>query len=250
MVFIIRNTFAPISRCNMYFESTVNFQLKGTMMREIKACIFDLDGVIVDTAKYHYLAWRRLAEMLGFEFTEKDNERLKGVSRTRSLEILLEVGGVSATPEQKEKWAHEKNEWYVEYITKMGTDEILPGVIPFLTQLRQNGIKTAIGSASKNANLILTRLGLLSYFDAIIDGTKVSAAKPDPEVFVTASLALGVDTEHSVVFEDAEAGVEAAKAGGMFAIGVGHVNMLPKADVVIGGLADLDYEKFLILLNK
>lgn len=219
-------------------------------MREIKACIFDLDGVIVDTAKYHYLAWRRLAEMLGFEFTEKDNERLKGVSRVRSLEILLEVGGMTATTEQKEKWAHDKNEWYVDYITKMGADEILPGVVPFLAELRQNGIKTAIGSASKNANLILNRLGLMDKFDAIIDGNKVSSAKPDPEVFVTAATALGVSPENSVVFEDAEAGIEAAKAGGMFAIGVGSELVLAKADVVIEGIADLNYEKFMCLLNK
>jgi beta-phosphoglucomutase len=219
-------------------------------MREIKACIFDLDGVIVDTAKYHYLAWRRLAEMLGFEFTEKDNERLKGVSRVRSLEILLEVGKKTATAEQKEKWARDKNEWYVDYITKMGAEEILPGVVPFLAELRQNGVKTAIGSASKNANLILTCLGLMDKFDTIIDGNKVSSAKPDPEVFVAAATALGVSPENSVVFEDAEAGIEAAKAGGMFAIGVGSEQVLAKADVVIGGLADLSYKKFLCLLNK
>ncbi|WP_320053468.1 beta-phosphoglucomutase [uncultured Acetobacteroides sp.] len=219
-------------------------------MREIKACIFDLDGVIVDTAKYHYLAWKRLAEMLGFEFTQKDNERLKGVSRVRSLEILLEVGGVTATPEQKEVWAHDKNEWYVDYITKMGADEILPGVVSFLAELRQHGVKTAIGSASKNANLILTRLGLMDNFDVIIDGNKVSSAKPDPEVFFAAVTALGVSPEHSVVFEDAEAGIEAAKAGGMFAIGIGSEQVLAKADVVIGGLSDLNYEKFMCLLNK
>ena len=219
-------------------------------MREIKACIFDLDGVIVDTAKYHYLAWRRLAEMLGFEFTEKDNERLKCVSRVRSLEILLEVGGITATQEQKEQWAREKNEWYVEYITKMGTDEILPGVTTFLSELRANGIKTAIGSASKNAVLILDRLGLTCYFDAIIDGTKVSAAKPDPEVFVTAAGALDTPTSQCVVFEDAEAGIEAAKKGGMFAIGIGDCSTLADADVVIGGIAEINYEKFLSLLNK
>lgn len=220
------------------------------MMREIKACIFDLDGVIVDTAKYHYLAWKRLAGMLGFEFTEKDNERLKGVSRVRSLEILLEIGGVNASSEQKESWAHDKNEWYVEYITKMGKEEILPGVESFLDELRKNGVKTAIGSASKNANLILTRLGLIDCFDAIIDGTKVSAAKPDPEVFVAAASALGVDPSQCVVFEDAEAGIEAAKAGEMFAIGIGSSDVLVNADVVIGGIADINYEKFLCLLNK
>lgn len=219
-------------------------------MKDIKACIFDLDGVIVDTAKYHYLAWRRLAEMLGFEFTEKDNERLKGVSRMRSLEILLEVGGKSATPEQMEKWAKEKNEWYVDYITKMGAEEILPGVVPFLEQLRAHSIKIALGSASKNAMLILDRLGLTSYFDAIVDGTKVSAAKPDPEVFLVAAKSLNTPADCCVVFEDAEAGIEAAKKGGMFAIGIGNPDVLKDADVVVSGIAQLDYDKFLKLTNK
>lgn len=218
-------------------------------MKDVKACIFDLDGVIVDTAKYHYLAWRRLAEMLGFEFTEKDNERLKGVSRVRSLEILLEVGGKAATDKQKEEWARMKNEWYVDYITKMGADEILPGVVSFLTQIREKGIKTALGSASKNADLILGRLGLKEYFDAIVDGTKVSAAKPDPEVFVVGAQLLSVDPSECVVFEDAEAGIEAAKAGGMFAVGIGSADVLKDADIVVSGLSVLDYEKFMNLLN-
>lgn len=219
-------------------------------MEQIKACIFDLDGVIVDTAKYHYLAWRRLAEMLGFEFTEKDNERLKGVSRMRSLEILLEVGKQTASLEQMEEWARMKNEWYVDYITKMGADEILPGVVSFLTQLREQGIKTALGSASKNADLILNRLGLKDLFDAIVDGTKVSAAKPDPEVFIVGANLLGVKASQCVVFEDAEAGVEAAKAGGMFAIGIGNAATLKDADVVVNGLHELSYDKFIKLLNK
>lgn len=219
-------------------------------MEQIKACIFDLDGVIVDTAKYHYLAWRRLAEMLGFEFTEKDNERLKGVSRMRSLEILLEVGKQTASLEQMEEWARMKNEWYVDYITKMGADEILPGVVSFLTQLREQGIKTALGSASKNADLILNRLGLKDLFDAIVDGTKVSAAKPDPEVFIVGANLLGVKASQCVVFEDAEAGVEAVKAGGMFAIGIGNAATLKDADVVVNGLYELSYDKFIKLLNK
>jgi beta-phosphoglucomutase len=218
-------------------------------MKDVKACIFDLDGVIVDTAKYHYLAWRRLAEMLGFEFTEKDNERLKGVSRMRSLEILLEVGGKSASNEEMDTWARMKNEWYVEYITKMGKEEILPGVVSFLSQIREKGIKTALGSASKNADLILDRLELKSLFDVVVDGTKVSAAKPDPEVFITGAQMLGIAPEDCVVFEDAEAGIEAAKAGNMFAVGIGNQEMLKDADVVVEGLSVLDYNKFVSLLN-
>ncbi|SKA81514.1 beta-phosphoglucomutase [Caloramator quimbayensis] len=201
----------------------------------VKGCIFDLDGVIVDTAKYHYLAWKRLAEELGFEFTIKDNERLKGVSRMKSLEILLEVGGLKFDDETKIKLAEKKNNWYVEYISKIDKSEILTGVEKFLISLRENGIKTALGSASKNAMIILNNLGIEKYFDAIIDGNKVKKAKPDPEVFLLAAKELNIDPKECVVFEDAEAGIEAAKNAGMYAIGVGSSDKLHDADKVILG---------------
>lgn len=204
-------------------------------MTEIKACLFDLDGVIVDTAKYHYLAWKRLAQELGFDFTEEDNERLKGVSRMASLEILLSIGQVFATEEEKAAMAEKKNKWYVDYITKLKEDEILPGVKEFLTLLRDNGIKVALGSASKNSMLILENLKLLPYFDAIIDGNKVSKAKPDPEVFLLGAKELRVKAEDCVVFEDAEAGIEAAKSANMKAIGIGSIEVLNKADKVVSG---------------
>lgn len=215
-------------------------------MSQIKACLFDLDGVIVDTAKYHYLAWKRLADNLGFEFTEENNELLKGVSRTRSLEILLEIGKYEATEEEKLKMASEKNEWYVEYIKKLKEDEILPGVKEFLIELRQNEIKVALGSASKNSMIILNNLKLTQYFDAIIDGNKVSQAKPDPEVFLLGAKELGVKPEECVVFEDAQAGVEAAKAANMKAIGIGDENILSLADKVVQDLghATMDIIKF------
>lgn len=215
-------------------------------MSQIKACLFDLDGVIVDTAKYHYLAWKRLANNLGFDFTEENNELLKGVSRTRSLEILLEIGKYEATEEEKLKMASEKNEWYVEYIKKLKEDEILPGVKEFLIELRKNGIKVALGSASKNSMIILNNLKLTEYFDAIIDGNKVSKAKPDPEVFLLGAKELGVKAEECVVFEDAQAGVEAAKAANMKAIGIGDANILSLADKVVKGLghATMDIIKF------
>lgn len=179
----------------------------------IKAALFDLDGVIVDTAKYHYLAWKRLASELGFVFTEKDNERLKGVSRMRSLEILLEVGGLLGkfSEEEMAEMAARKNEWYVSYISKMDESEILDGTVECLKGFRALGVKTALGSASKNAMLILGNLKLTPYFDAIIDGTKVSKAKPDPEVFLLGAKEVGVDPKDCVVFEDAQAGIEAAK---------------------------------------
>jgi beta-phosphoglucomutase len=199
-----------------------------------KACIFDLDGVIVDTAKYHYLAWKRLAKELGFEFTEKDNERLKGVSRMESLEILLSVGGIRIDDENvKLQLAEKKNKWYVEYINQMTKDEILPGVIEFLELLKSAGIKIVIGSASKNTITILERIGLKDFFDAIIDGTKISKAKPDPEVFLKAAEELGVRPEECCVFEDAVAGIQAAKSAGMKVIGVGDPTILKDADKVI-----------------
>jgi beta-phosphoglucomutase len=199
-----------------------------------KACIFDLDGVIVDTAKYHYLAWKRLARELGFEFTEKDNERLKGVSRMESLEILLSVGGIRIDDENvKLQLAEKKNKWYVEYINQMTKDEILPGVIKFLELLKSAGIKIAIGSASKNTITILERIGLKDFFDAIIDGTRISKAKPDPEVFLKAAEELSVRPEECCVFEDAVAGIQAAKSAGMKVIGVGDPTILKGADKVI-----------------
>lgn len=214
---------------------------------DIKALIFDLDGVIVDTAKYHYLAWKRLADEIGFFFSVEDNERLKGVSRVRSLEILLEIGGIQLSEEEKTKLADKKNAWYVDYILKMTPDEILPGVISFLEQARQKGLKTAIGSASKNAKTILDRIDLLKYFDEIIDGNKVSKAKPDPEVFLLAASSLRVKPSECIVFEDAEAGVDAALNGNMHVIGIGSEKNLGKADLVISGFQNVLLETFLKL---
>ena len=207
-------------------------------MNKIKACLFDLDGVVVDTAKYHYLAWKRLANNLGFDFTEKDNERLKGVSRIQSLEILLSIGKVKPSEEEKLKMAEEKNNWYVEYISKLNENEILPGVKNFLIELRQNGIKIALGSASKNSMMILNNLNLISYFDAIVDGNKVSKAKPDPEVFLLGAEELQVKPSECVVFEDAQAGIDAAKAANMKVIGIGQKDVLLNADRIFEGLRD------------
>lgn len=211
------------------------------MTNSIKACLFDLDGVLVDTAKYHYLAWKRLADELGFEFTEQDNERLKGVSRMASLDILLSIGGVELDDTAKAELAERKNNWYVEMITKMDHSEILPGAIEFLEECRSNGIKVALGSASKNAMTILNNTGLTPYFDAIIDGTKTAAAKPDPEVFTLGASELGVTPEQCVVFEDAEAGIEAAQRAGMRSIGIGSEETLGKADLLIPSLEQMSF---------
>ncbi|WP_138495096.1 beta-phosphoglucomutase [Paenibacillus pinistramenti] len=205
-------------------------------MEAIQACLFDLDGVLVDTAKYHYQAWKRLAEELGFEFTEQDNERLKGVSRDASLQILLEVGGITVEEEERKRLAERKNNWYVESISRMDASEILPGALEFLKDCQANGIKTALGSASKNAQLILNNTGLAAYFDAIVDGTLTSRAKPDPEVFLLGAEKLGVAPSACVVFEDAEAGIEAAVRAGMRSVGIGSPAILTKAALVLPSL--------------
>ncbi|MFT5872923.1 MAG: beta-phosphoglucomutase [Clostridium sp.] len=212
-------------------------------MNNIKAFIFDLDGVLVDTAKYHYLAWKKLAEELNIEFSVKDNERLKGVSRMQSLEILLEIGNITLDPDKKNELAEKKNIWYVEYISKLTPLDILPGVIGFLESAKANSMKVALGSASKNSMLILNKLNLTDYFDVIIDGTKVSKAKPDPEVFLKGALALKVLPCQCIVFEDAEAGVAAAINAGMYCIGIGSKNILKKADLVLLNFVDMTFDK-------
>jgi beta-phosphoglucomutase len=154
-----------------------------SFLNDIKGAIFDLDGVIVDTAKYHYKAWKRLANELGFEFTENDNERLKGVSRFESLELLLEIGGLKFSQELKQAVAKVKNDWYVEYISKIDESELLKGAKEYMVSLRKKGIKIALGSASKNSKIILDNLRIENLFDAIIDGNKITKSKPDPEIF-------------------------------------------------------------------
>jgi beta-phosphoglucomutase len=212
-------------------------------MSNIKACIFDLDGVIVDTAVYHYKAWKRLANELGFDFTEEDNEKLKGVSRVRSLQLILGWGHVIKTEAEQEVLATKKNDWYVEMISHMTPAEILPGAKEFLETCRAAGLKTALGSASKNSMTILEKINLTHLFDAIIDGNKVSKAKPDPEVFLKGAEAVGVKPDECVVFEDAIAGVEAAKNGGMKAVGIGSPEVLTEADIVVPGLNEMSLEK-------
>ena len=199
----------------------------------IQCCIFDLDGVIVDTAKYHYLAWKRLANSLGFDFTEHDNEQLKGVSRVESLKLILKLGSVALDHAAFDAALVNKNGWYLEYIHKIGPEEILPGVSDFLVDVRAKGIKTALGSASKNAVLILERIKLLEQFDVIVDGNKVVNAKPDPEVFLKAAREIGVAPADCIVFEDAVAGVQAALNANMKVIGIGHENVLHHANLVI-----------------
>jgi beta-phosphoglucomutase len=212
-------------------------------MSTIKACIFDLDGVIVDTAVYHYKAWKRLANEQGFDLTEAQNDNLKGVSRVRSLELILQWGGVTKTAAEQEELAARKNEWYAKMINRMTPDEILPGAKEFLIACRQAGLKTALGSASKNSGTILDKVGIAGLFDVVIDGNKVNKPKPDPEVFLKGAEELGMPPVNCVVFEDAIAGVEAAKNGGMKAVGIGSPEVLNEADLVISSLSEMSLQK-------
>ena len=211
--------------------------------------LFDLDGVIVDTAKYHYLAWKKLAEELGIPFTIEDNERLKGVSRLQSFEIILEIGKRTMTDEEKEFYCTKKNDIYVDYIKKLEKDEVLPGVRDFLITAREMGIPMALGSASKNAVFILERLDLMDLLDEIVDGTLVSAAKPDPEVFLKGAEMLSLKPEECIVFEDSTAGIEAAHRGNMKAMGVGLKENLPEADNWITGFEGLTPRAVLEMFN-
>lgn len=210
---------------------------------QTRACIFDLDGVIVDTAKYHYLAWKKLTSLLDIRFTRDDNERLKGVSRMASLDIILEIGGIKPDEKTKEEYASLKNKWYLDYIYRMTPDEVLPGSLEFISELKSAGIKTALGSASKNTPLILERLGIRSLFDAIADGNIVKKAKPDPEVFITAAKMLGIAPEECMVFEDAAAGIEAAINAGMLCVGIGSPKVLGGAHYVVSGLNKMNLKK-------
>lgn len=212
--------------------------------------IFDLDGVIVDTAKYHYLAWKKLANELGFEFTIEQNELFKGVSRKRCLEILLEIGDIKATQEQFNTWMVEKNEDYLAYIDKMDESEILPDVPKILKFLKENNIPIALGSASKNAKPILEKVKLLGYFDFIVDGNSVTKAKPDPEVFLIAANNMNIAPENCVVFEDAVAGIEAANNARMTSIGIGEEKILKEANFNFNDFTEINLSFIKKLLNN
>ncbi len=212
---------------------------------QFKSALFDLDGVIVDTAIYHFQAWRRLANELGFDFTEHQNEQLKGISRMESLDLILSWGKKTLHESEKLDWATRKNSWYLDLITHMTSKEILPGVKEFLDELKDEGIKIALGSASKNSKMILNKIELFHYFDAIIDGNNITKGKPDPQVFILGAEATGSLPSECIVFEDAQAGIQAAKAAGMYAIGIGDSKVLSQADLVVKSFLDLDLKTLL-----
>lgn len=215
-----------------------------------KAFIFDLDGVIVDTAKYHFLAWQKIASELGIEFTPEHNEQLKGVSRVRSLDIILELGKIETTQEEKNRWLVQKNEDYLSYLVNMNFSEILPGVIPILQFLKENQQGIALGSASKNARPILEKTGIISYFDAIVDGNDVTNAKPDPEVFIQAARLLNISNENSIVFEDSVAGIQAANIAKMTSVGIGEATILNEAKYIFKDFTYMDTSFVEALIKK
>lgn len=204
-----------------------------------KGFIFDLDGVIVDTAKFHYLAWRKLANNFGFDITEDQNEQLKGISRLRSLEIILKWGKVNLSQDEFMEQMALKNDNYLSYIASMTKKDLLPGVSNLIDYLSENNIPFALGSASKNARIILEKTGLIQKFDAVVDGNDVTIAKPNPEVFLIAASKLKIEPENCIVFEDSVAGIQAANAAEMISVGIGEKNILNEADFVFSDFNEI-----------
>jgi beta-phosphoglucomutase len=207
------------------------------------AIILDLDGVICDTAHFHFLAWQRLAAEYSYALTHADNEQLKGVSRVDSLKFILQLANKTLSNEQFETDLHRKNEWYLDLVKDMGPSDTLTGVTAFFAEVANRKIPLALGSASKNANMVLSRVGLLTAFDAIVDASQVTHGKPHPETFLKAAELLGIAPENCLVFEDSAAGVQAAIAGGMKAIGIGTPEDLPGAILHLNNLGEFDFDK-------
>ncbi len=200
----------------------------------IRAVLFDLDGVLTDTSEYHYLAWKRLADELGIPFNRQDNEALRGVSRRESLMLLLK--GRPATEEEMQEWMERKNRYYVEYISQMTPDNLLPGALNLLQELRENGYKTAIVSSSKNTPMVLERLKIAHLMDVVVDGNAPARSKPAPDLFLLAAERLGVSPQECLVVEDAAAGIDAARAAGMRSLGLGPQERVGHADLVLPDL--------------
>ncbi|AEM78331.1 beta-phosphoglucomutase [Thermoanaerobacter wiegelii] len=209
-------------------------------MARYRGVIFDLDGVITDTARYHYLAWKKLADELGIYFDEVINERLKGVSRLQSLEIILEKSDKKYSQEEKEYYANKKNEYYKEMIKKITPEDLLPGVERFIEELKKRGIKIAIASVSKNAFTVVENLKIRDKFDYIVDANEIKRGKPDPEIFLNAAKHLGIPPAKCIGIEDSAAGITAIKKAGMFAVGVGNPETVKEADLILKDLSEAD----------
>jgi len=213
----------------------------------IEAFIFDLDGVITDTAHYHYLAWKELGEKIDIKIDAQFNESLKGISRMESLERILIHGNKQNdfTIEEKEKMAHDKNKYYVELIKNITPKDILPGIKDLLNEIKDNNIKIGLASASKNAVMVLENLDLYDYFDFIADAAKCKNSKPDPEIFIMAANGLSVDHINCIGIEDASAGVEAINTANMYSVGVGDKLILNKAKLIFENTSQLSFEEII-----
>ncbi len=218
---------------------------------KIRAVIFDLDGVIVSTDEYHYQAWLRLAYEEGLPFDRETNELLRGVSRMESLDIILRTSNTVWSDDEKKQLAERKNGYYRELLAELSPTHILPGVLSLLEGLKSQGIQTAIGSSSKNAKTILTKIHLLDQFAVITDGTDIKNSKPDPEVFLLAAKRLGLKPAECLVVEDAEAGIDAAIAAGMKTIGVGSAAQYAKSNIALADLGSVDTQHIIhTILNE
>ena len=216
----------------------------------IKAVIFDLDGVLVDTARYHDQAWEELATGFGYALTEADRHALKGRSRADSLEYILEQAGwEDADPAQKSRWLQAKNARYLELVEGLTPQDAAEGAQDLLVQLREAGIQLALGSASQNATKVLSKIGMEGAFDSVVDGTRTTRSKPDPQVFEMAASDLGLDPKDCLVIEDAPAGIEAALAGGFRTIGLGDPVVLAQAHRVIASLKELSLDQGHVLFE-
>jgi beta-phosphoglucomutase len=213
----------------------------------IRACIFDLDGVLVDTAKYHFLAWKRLASELGYDLTEEVNEKLKGVSRMESLDIILRLAKISLGEAEKERLTARKNEWFNDFVSNMKAEEIFPGVKSLLERVKSENMKIGLASSSKNAERVIDLLGIRHYFDVMVDGNMIIHTKPDPEIFLLAARKLSVPPQACLVFEDAEAGVVAAVRAGMKCVGIGSPDKLHEATAVVNAIENFDYRQIQLL---
>jgi len=225
----------------------MNSGLSKLSKMEVAACIFDLDGVLVDTAGYHYAAWRDIAQNWNIDLTLSENEKLKGVSRVDSLIHILQLGEVVLNNQELQHWCAIKNEKYLDLISDMDKSELLPNVEVLLEELGSQNIKIGLGSASKNASYIIEKTGIAHFFEAIVGGGDVVRSKPHPEVFLTGASLLSVEPERTIVFEDSQKGIEAAKLGGFMAVGIGSTDHLNNADIVIPGFESLKFED---IVNK
>jgi beta-phosphoglucomutase len=219
------------------------------MRSPVNAVIFDLDGVITDTARFHYLAWQKIAAELDIYFDEQSNEQLKGVDRMHSLQIILENAGKQLSEAEKSFWADRKNEYYKQLIEAMTSADTLPGTKELLNILKEKNIRVGLASISKNATTVINKLQIKGFFDYIADAAKIKKGKPDPEIFLTVAQNLKTQVENCIGVEDAAAGIKAIKAAGMYAVGVGNPQILGEADDVINGLEEFKIDKYVAVLG-